>query len=122
MSSESTRTNLKTSAESDGNPPEKPSGKDGEGPDDDGAPSEINYIEARDVTVARLPGGTYRVTIAADRSLLRAEFSRAFPLSDPEQYIQIVDGGGSSAGGKALLKKPFSNIPGRAGGIWNISS
>lgn len=98
MSSESTRTKLKTSADSDGEPPEKPPGEDGEGPEDDGGLSEINYIEARDVTVARLPGGTYRATIAADRSLLRAEFSRAFPLSDPEQYIEIVDGTGGSAG------------------------
>lgn len=77
-------------------PPQGPNG-DEEGGSDDSVPG-VAFIDPRRVTVRRLPGGTCRATIEGDRSLLRATFSRAFPISRPGCFIEIIDGGGESVG------------------------
>ena len=103
MSDESASTRLKAQRESGDKPPEDPAGDNGE-PEDEGPPPDINYVEARDVTVAAVPGGTYRATIADDRSLLRVEFARAFPVSDANHYISIVASDGTNVGMMRDLK------------------
>ena len=63
-------------------------------------PSELDvrYLDPGDLTVTKLAGGTYRATIAGERTVLRVRFLRAFPVSLPDRLIELRDGNAERVG------------------------
>ena len=103
-SSRSLKDPPETRAGSSDRPTASRDGEDGDGnAPDDAPPPAIHFIDPGKVKVTRLPGGTYRATIAGDRTLLRVEFSRAFPISNTARFVELRDGAGECAG---MLRDP----------------
>ena len=50
------------------------------------------YVYPARVRVWKMPGGASRAEIDGERSVLRAQFRRLFPLSKPHEYIVLQDG------------------------------
>ncbi len=59
---------------------------------------EFRNIDPKRVKVTRLAGGAFRAEIVGERTVLRAKFVRAFPVSNKDRYIEIKDGAGRSVG------------------------
>jgi len=64
--------------------------------------SDLVWLDPRRIRLRRI-GGIVRLTIEGERSYLRAQPARAFPISDPEHYIGFLDGAGKDIG---MLRDP----------------
>ena len=53
---------------------------------------DLKFLDPDRLHFFRAQGGTLRLTIADDRSVLRAHPVCAFPFTDPKRYIEIRDG------------------------------
>ena len=62
----------------------------------------LRYLAPEDLTFAR-HGAALRMTVAGEQSVLRVTVLRAFPLSDPDRYLSMRDGGGQEVG---VLRDP----------------
>lgn len=62
----------------------------------------IRWLDPEKVRLRRI-GGIVRLTIEGDRSWLRAQPARAFPISDPDHYIGFLDAAGKDIG---MLRDP----------------
>ncbi len=62
------------------------------------AKEKFRYVDPKRVKVTSLPGGAYRAEVMGERTVLRAKFVRAFPVSNRDRYIEIKDGAGNSVG------------------------
>jgi hypothetical protein len=73
-----------------------------ESPTPEAAPSPVETADLRylDPTTLRFfrHGATLRLTIADDRSVLKVAVMRAFPLSQPHQYLCVRDGADKDVG------------------------
>ena len=58
---------------------------------------EVRFLDTAKVGLFRI-GGVARLTIAEDRSWLKIDVARAFPVSDPDHYIGLLDGAGKDIG------------------------
>ena len=63
---------------------------------------ELRVIEPKKTKIFR-HAGVPRMTIEGDRSWAKVTVARAFPLSDPDHFIGLLDGAGKDIG---LLKDP----------------
>jgi len=59
--------------------------------------SDLTILDPGAVRLMRVAGIT-RLTLEGDRSFLRVEVARAFPISDPDHYIGFQDGAGKDIG------------------------
>lgn len=53
---------------------------------------ELSYIDPQTTHFEQAPDGTLRATVPDDRSALRLEVMRSFPLSHPDEHIVLRDG------------------------------
>src|SRR5689334_4072835 len=67
------------------------------GPGEPSNSHEVRMLDTATVRLFRVAGRT-RMTIQEDRSWLRVDVSRAFPVSDPDHYIGFMDGSGRDIG------------------------
>jgi hypothetical protein len=59
----------------------------------------IRYLNGASLTVRLPPGAVHpRVEISAELCILAARVRRAFPLSEPERFISLLDGAGKEIG------------------------
>jgi hypothetical protein len=66
--------------------------------------SEVRYLEAARVRLTRVVDcGPPRCEIEGDRCVLQARLRRAFPLSNPSDYVGIFDASGKEVG---ILREP----------------
>lgn len=64
--------------------------------------SDLVWLDPKRVRLRRI-GGIVRLTVEGDRSWLRAQPARAFPISDPHHYIGFLDGANKDIG---MLRDP----------------
>ncbi len=58
---------------------------------------EVRFLDPSELRLFRT-GGVVRATIEGDRCWLKVDVARAFPVSDPEHYIGLLDGAGKDIG------------------------
>lgn len=64
----------------------------------------VRYIDASQVRMTIPPGSTrLRVEIREDRTVLSAKVKRVFPISNPDNYLSILDGADKEVG---ILRNP----------------
>lgn len=59
--------------------------------------AQLVFLDAKKLRFSR-HGATLRLTVADDRSCLNVRVLRAFPLSDPKQYLSVREAGGREIG------------------------
>lgn len=69
-------------------------GRTDEGTGDKNSTEVLDWLDPMTLSFAWDGGpGPIRLTVAGDRSVLRLHAARAFPLSHPDQLVQLSDGG-----------------------------
>ncbi|HLK56437.1 MAG TPA: DUF1854 domain-containing protein [Chthonomonadaceae bacterium] len=63
----------------------------------DPASFELRILDAKRMRVFR-QAGVARMTLLEDRSWIKIQVARSFPLSDPDHYLGILDGAGKDVG------------------------
>ncbi len=58
---------------------------------------ELRLLDPKRIRVFR-EAGVPRLTLEGDRSWIKITVARAFPLSNPEEFIGVLDGGGKDVG------------------------
>ncbi len=58
----------------------------------------LSFLDAGKLHFRKAPDGPLQVTIEDDRSVLRLSVMRAFPVSDPERFIELRETDGDSVG------------------------
>jgi hypothetical protein len=59
---------------------------------------DFHFLDPEKTLIETAPDGTLRVVVEDDSCGMRVEAYRAFPLSYPEEYIALRDGGGREIG------------------------
>jgi hypothetical protein len=59
--------------------------------------ADLRYLEPKKLRFFR-HGATLRLTVEAERSVLKVAVVRAFPLSHPQQYLSVRDGANKEVG------------------------
>ena len=58
---------------------------------------QLTFLDASKLRFSR-HGATVRLTIEGDRSVLSVSVLRSFPLSEPQRFLSVRDGGGKEVG------------------------
>ena len=78
----------------------------------DEADSGITWIDPADLMLFRDGAGVVRATVRGRRSVIRPAFLRAFPITDPVEFIELREDGGGAVG--VLRRLDDVDAPSRA--------
>lgn len=60
--------------------------------------AQVRYLRPEEMEFSRGEGGSLRLTLKDDRTLLVVAARRCFPLAEPSRFISVRDGAGNEAG------------------------